>query len=312
MSNTNIKQKIVLVTGATGKQGGAVIEALSKNGNYQILAVTRNSNSAAAKSLVERFPAAKLVEGNMDETPKLFSTAKDVAKKEIWGVFSVQVSEGKGVTFDSEVRQGKSMIDESIKNGVQCLVYSSVERGGDERSWSNQTPVDHFKSKYFIEQHLRDNAPRFMKWTVLRPVALMENLKPGFETTVFFTALRGALGEKSMQWVAVRDVGRHAEKAFSSPDQWDRKAIGLAGDQKSVSGLSEDLMSVTGSPAGNTFSILASALRWALPEIARMLDWFADEGYKADIDRLRANDSELLTFKAWLKQHSQFPAKENA
>ncbi|EPE37108.1 NAD(P)-binding Rossmann-fold containing protein [Glarea lozoyensis ATCC 20868] len=309
MSNTITRPKTILVTGATGKQGGAVVEALANNEEFQILAVTRNASGAAAKGLLERFPNIKIVEGNMDDAPKLFEAAKDAGNKNIWGVFSVQVSEGKGVTFDSEVRQGKAMIDEAIKNKVETFVYSSVERGGDEKSWTNQTPVDHFKSKYFIEQHLRDNADKSMKWTILRPVALMENMKPGFETTVFFTALKNALGQTPMQWVATRDVGRYAEKAFVKPERWDRKAVGLAGEEMTFSQLSDQLKSSTGSPAGTTYGILASALRWAIPEIARMLDWFASDGYRADIGKLRESDSELLTFKKWLEKDSQFTAK---
>jgi uncharacterized protein YbjT (DUF2867 family) len=302
-------QQTVLVTGATGKQGGAVVDCLSKNGNFQVLAVTRNSNGSAAKGLVEKYPNLKLVEGDMDDTPKLFKTARDVAGKDIWGVFSVQISQGKGVTAEGEIRQGKAMIDESIKTGVKSFVYSSVERGGDEESWDNQTPIEHFKTKYFIERHLRENAKESMKWTILRPVALMENLTPGFPTTVFFTAMKNAIGSKPMQWVATYDVGRFAEKAFSNPDKFNRMAIGLAGDQMTFSEMSDVLKSTTGSPAGTTYWFFASALRWAVPDIAVMLDWFGSDGYQVNIPELREVDPELMDFKTWLKTHSTFPVK---
>jgi uncharacterized protein YbjT (DUF2867 family) len=306
MSST---QKAILVTGATGKQGGAVVDCLSKNEAFQVLAVTRNSNSAAAKALVSKYPNLKLVEGDMDDTPKLFHTARDIAGGEIWGVFSVQISQGKGVTFEGEVRQGKAMIDESIKTGVKSFVYSSVERGGDEASWETQTPIEHFKTKYFIERHLRENAKDSMKWTVLRPVALMENLTPGFPTTVFFTAMKAAIGTRPMQWVATYDVGRFAEKAFSNPEKYDRRAIGLAGDQMTFSEMSGVLESITGSPAGTTYWFFAAALRWAVPDIAVMLDWFGSDGYQVDVPKLRKEDPELMDFKTWLKTQSTFPTK---
>ena len=63
---------------------------------------------------------------------------------------------GSGVTLEGEGRQGKSMIDESIKAGIKHFVYSSVERGGNERSWEILTPVPHFKTKHEVEHHLRD------------------------------------------------------------------------------------------------------------------------------------------------------------
>ena len=45
--------KLVLVTGATGKQGGAVVEALLIRG-HQVRALTRNSASSAATRLREQ------------------------------------------------------------------------------------------------------------------------------------------------------------------------------------------------------------------------------------------------------------------
>jgi len=53
-------------------------------------------------------------------------------------------------------------------------VYSSVERGGDEKSWENPTLIPHFASKHRIELHLREAAEDKMMWTILRPTAFME------------------------------------------------------------------------------------------------------------------------------------------
>ena len=47
------QSKLVLVTGATGNQGGACVEALLTRG-HQVRALTRNSASPAAKRLRER------------------------------------------------------------------------------------------------------------------------------------------------------------------------------------------------------------------------------------------------------------------
>ena len=62
----------------------------------------------------------------------------------------------KGASVESEEAQGKALVDENIKRGVQHFVYASVERGGDERSWENPTDVPHFISKHRIEHYLRD------------------------------------------------------------------------------------------------------------------------------------------------------------
>jgi uncharacterized protein YbjT (DUF2867 family) len=168
--------KVILVTGATGKQGGAVIDALLNDSTHKfstILAVTRDPNSSSAKMLALKSVLIKLVQGNLDDVPTIFENAGYINKEQIWGVYSVQVSLGKGVTIDGEIAQGKALIDESVKRGVKYFVYSSVDRGGDKRSWATRTPIPHFQTKYEIEHHLRDQAGS-MGWTILRPVAFMD------------------------------------------------------------------------------------------------------------------------------------------
>lgn len=161
--------KAILITGATGKQGGAVIEHLANNAAFTLLAVTRNTSGGSAQKLSSKASNIKLVQGDMDDVPALFKSASAAAAgSPIWGVYSVQISQGKGVTSEGEIRQGKAMVDESVKAGVKQFVYSSVERGGDEASWENKTPIPHFQTKWEIEHHLRDNAGQ-MGWTVLRP-----------------------------------------------------------------------------------------------------------------------------------------------
>lgn len=164
--------KAILVTGATGKQGGAVVDAilnLKNASDYTILAVTRNASSGSAQRLEKK--GCKIVQGDLDDVPAIFTAAEKIAK--VWGVYSVQISMGKGVTHEGEIKQGKALIDESVKYGVKHFVYSSVDRGGDEKSWSTPTPIPHFISKHHIEQYLRDNAKE-MGWTILRPVAFMD------------------------------------------------------------------------------------------------------------------------------------------
>lgn len=83
----------VLITGATGKQGGSVIRnLLAKNAPFDILAVTRNAQASSAQRLAQQSPRIKLVEGNLDDPAALFRAAKSGSSTPIWGVYSVQVS----------------------------------------------------------------------------------------------------------------------------------------------------------------------------------------------------------------------------
>lgn len=302
--------KALLVTGATGKQGGSVIDAILSNpgqaSKFTLLAVTRDSSTASAKKLAVRSPSIKLVQGNLDDIPSLFRVANEVAQKPILGVFSVQVSMGKGVTVEGEIQQGKGLIDESIKQGVKHFVYSSVERGGDEVSWDNETLVPHFQTKYHIERHLRDAAGDKMGWTILRPVAFMDNLQPNFQTKVFMTALRDTLNGKTLQWVTPSDIGFFAALAFEKPEEWNHKAIGLAGDELDFTGLCKAFEKKTGAPVGTTFGFLGSALKWGVPEINHMLSWFASDGYKADVPKLRSIHPAMMDVETWLVKSGNF------
>jgi uncharacterized protein YbjT (DUF2867 family) len=84
--------KSILVTGATGKQGGALINALlAEDADIEILAVTRNPQSKSAKNLADKSPKIKLVQGDLDDPAGIFKNAHQVSSEPIWGVFSVQV-----------------------------------------------------------------------------------------------------------------------------------------------------------------------------------------------------------------------------
>jgi uncharacterized protein YbjT (DUF2867 family) len=84
--------RAILVTGATGKQGGSVVTALLKaNAPFEILALTRNAKSASAQKLLQKSPKIKLVTGNFNAIDDIFRQAKAATNAPIWGVFSVQV-----------------------------------------------------------------------------------------------------------------------------------------------------------------------------------------------------------------------------
>jgi uncharacterized protein YbjT (DUF2867 family) len=308
--------KVLLVTGATGNQGGATIDALVKSpskSDFQILGVTRDANSAGAKKLASKSPLIKVIQGSYDDIPALFKTARDVTGQPVWGVFSVQVAMGKGASPEKEEKQGKALVDESIKQGVKHFVQSSVDRGGDEKSWTDPTNVPHFASKHNIEIHLRDEAAKAggtMEWTILRPTAFMENWGPGIPSKIFFAALRESLGpSKSLQVVSTVDIGYFAAQAFINPHEYSGKAIGLAGDELTFPQIEEAFKRVTGSGSGATYGFIGKGLMWGVRELGVMMEWFRTDGYRADILPLKKKNPELLDFETWLGTSSGWAKK---
>lgn len=307
--------KPILITGATGKQGGAVLEQLAthpSSSQFVLLAVTRNTASATAQKITKRYPEVLLVHGDLNDVPDLFKSAQNTLKSagkpsKIWGVYSVQISLGPGVTFEGEVAQGKALIDESVAHGVTHFVYSSVDRGGNAKSFEDETPIPHFKSKFQIEKHLLQKAGskgEKMSWTILRPVAFMDNLEPGFKTKVFLAALRDTLKEKPLQWISTEDIGLFAAKAFRDPQGWNTRAEALAGDELTLDEMAGCFERVTGSANIATYGFFGSALMWAVTELNVMITWFATNGYGADIAKLKKEEPQLCGFERWLRERS--------
>ncbi|KAI1656401.1 nucleoside-diphosphate-sugar epimerase family protein [Daldinia decipiens] len=300
--------RAVLITGATGKQGGAVVSALLKaNTDFEILALTRDAQSASAQRLAQKSPKIKLVTGDMDTPENIFRNAREIAKTPIWGVFSVQVAIGGGANVRREEAQGKALIDASLKNGVKHMVYSSVDRGG-AKSDNDPTDVPHFSSKYNIEKHLLEKTKGGeMDWTILRPVAFFENLVPGFLGKVFSTSWKITLEkDQKLQLVATSDIGFFAAEAFRNPEQWKGKKLSLAGDELTYDQFTTVFKQKTGDDMPTTYHFIAAFINWMSKEFGSMFKWFRNVGYGADIASLRKMNPGLKDFGAWLETESQF------
>ncbi|RYO79654.1 hypothetical protein DL762_008058 [Monosporascus cannonballus] len=291
---TNSPKKAILVTGATGKQGGATIDALLNAGalgQHRLLAVTRNPGSGAAKKLEAK--GVKVIQGDFRDVPGIFSNAKAAL-----GGTAI----GKGASSELEEVQGKALVDAALSNKVKFFVYSSVDRGG-ERSFDNPTVVPHFISKHNVEHHLVDSARTTdMQWTILRPTALMENFTPDFGTKVTATAWRVAVKEKPLQLISIRDIGWFAAQAFMRPGDFAGRAISLAGDELTLSQANAVFKSKVGHEMPETFRFLARLLLWYSAEFGNMFRWFYTDCYGAEIKALKAEHPGLLSLSAWLDQ----------
>lgn len=301
--------KAVLITGATGKQGGAVVNALLPSSDFTILTVTRNTASPSAQKLAQKSPKIKLVQGDLNDPTTIFKNAKEVTDKPIWGVFSVQVPTGNGQTTQTEEKQGKDLIDVSLAEGVKYFVYASVDRGGAKSS-SNPTPIPHFISKHNIERHLEEKtANGEMQWTVLRPTAFLDNFAPNFMGKAFATTWKTALDDKPLQFVSTSDIGYFAAQAFMKPGEYNGRFISLAGCNLTFDQANKIFKAKVGTDMPTTFSFISTTLLWAVKEVGIMFKWFKDEGYGANIEELKKIHPGLLDFGMWLEKESKFETK---
>jgi uncharacterized protein YbjT (DUF2867 family) len=156
-------QRKILVTGATGQQGGSLARLLLQK-KHKVYALTRNAQSASAKDL--RNKGANIVKGDLDDSDSLKHVVKDVESVFLMGAPFEDGTEG-------ETRRGKLMVDIAKENKVEHLVYSSVANA------DKNTGIPHFESKYKVEQHIKNLG---ISHTIIGPTFFMENmLGPGLE-----------------------------------------------------------------------------------------------------------------------------------
>lgn len=293
----------LLVTGATGKQGGAVISALLRcqsNPPFNIFALTRNTKSAPAQSLASK-QNVSLVEGDLDNVPAIFQNLPE----SIHGVFSVQTPLKPKV----EEQQGKALVDAAASHGVRHFIYTSAERGGPTNSDRDGTVVAHFRSKFNIENHLKSVAGKQagMKWTIIRPVAFMENLSNDFIGRAFATMWMQNGVDRKLQLVSSIDIGVLIADAFKHEQEYAGKAISLATDELSPREAEEIFEKVFGSKMPRTYDFLGRTIKWlAHEQLGVMFKWFVDVGFGADPKEYTRKFPEMHSFEKWLREQSKF------
>lgn len=281
MSNND---KIIVVAGATGQQGGATARHLLAKG-WKVRALTRDAKSDKAQALAEA--GAEVMQGNMEDRASL-----DKALKAVYGVFSVQNFWLPGVGAEGEVRQGKNIADAAKAAGVQHFVYSSV--GAAHRGMGQA----HFASKWEIEQHIHALG---LPATILRPVSFMENYnrsRPQITNGTFSGF--GLRPDKGLQLIAVDDVGAFVALAFVNPQEYIGKTIEIAGDELTEPQIVATLTTVIGRPVQLVPPSMPEGAT-PTPEQIAMFQFRNGKGYDANIPALRKLVPELRTFEQWLR-----------
>jgi uncharacterized protein YbjT (DUF2867 family) len=274
----NGNNRIILVTGVTGQQGGATARHLTGQG-WLVRGLTRNSNSPAAQTLAAS--GVEVVQGDLDDR-----TSLDRAMAGAYGVFSFP---NMTLGIDGEIRQGKLVADAAKSAGVEHFVQGSV--GGAERN----SDVPHFESKWQVEEYVRSLG---LPSTFLRPAYFMENLNWKRDQILggTFESI-GMNPNKSLQMIAVDDIGAFAALAFEKPRESIGQAFELAGDELTESQMVEILARVIGRPIKH----IPLQGPPAYEDMVAMVNWFNEAGYEADIPALRGLYPDLMSFETWLR-----------
>jgi len=276
-----VPSKPILVTGATGQQGGAVARALLAKGQ-QVRVMTRHPEKAASLAKA----GAEVVQGDLANRAIL-----QMALRGVHGVFAMStwVEEG----MEAEVRQGTMLADAAKQAGITHYVYTSV--GSAHRN----TGIPHFDSKWKVEQHIRQIG---LPATILRPVWFMENFttfaKPSAEGVIMLP-MKPA---RKLAMVALKDIGEFGAAAFLRPNDFLGQAIDLAGDDLTMPEAAAQLTHAIGRPIRFQEFPMEQAEAAMGHDLTTMFRWFNEVGYAIDLPALKQKfQMPLTTFAEWIK-----------
>jgi uncharacterized protein YbjT (DUF2867 family) len=265
----------ILVTGATGHQGGAVLRHLKARG-HRLRALVRDKNSPAARAL--RGMGVEVFQGAFEDAKSLEQAAQFVDATFLMGTPFQGGAEG-------EQKQGISAIDALRAADVPFVLYSSVA------SAHQHTGIPHFDSKFAVEHHLRSSG---MPFAIVAPVAFMENAILPYSLP---SLRQGQLGfglpaDKALQLVALEDLGAFDAFVIENPAKFRGQRVEIASDEVTGAQQAEILSRASGRSI-QFRQIPIEALRQRSEDQARMAEWLNRHGYTVDIERLRRDFPDI-------------------
>jgi len=269
----------MLVLGATGGQGGAVVNALLARGT-QVRALVRDTAAGAARRLANR--GVGVVGGSLQDEASLAAGMDGVA-----GVFALTTPFEAGV--EAEVEQGRAILAAARRARVSHLVFSSVA-GANQHSG-----VPHFDSKAVIESELgAGNVP----YTIVGPTYFFDNALGGADRIRSGVLDLPLAPDRSLQQLARPDLGAFAAGVLHNPASFLGQRIELASDAPTPAQMATALSTALGRPVRHERVPLE---RVDNPDMHAMWEFLNGPGYQVDIPTLHAAHPEVAwtSFPDW-------------
>jgi uncharacterized protein YbjT (DUF2867 family) len=281
MANSN---QIILVTGATGNQGGTVARHLLQRNEFKVRAMVRDENKPAAQALKQA--GAELVQGDFNDR-----TSLDRAVQGVYGVFSIQdFREGAAV----EIQYGNAIADAAKAANVKHFVYSSV--GSAERS----TGIPHFDSKFQVEAYIRSIG---LPHTILRPVFFFYNYNGMLPMVKNGTLSQPLSPNTKLQQLSEEDYGKIVAEVFERPADFANRAIEVASVEMTMPEVAAAFSHVLGKKVEYQQIPFEAFEPQAGEEVTMMYRWFENVGYSADFAQLKRDFAAPTDLESYLRSH---------
>lgn len=278
--------RVIVVTGATGRQGSGVVHALLQDG-WQVRALTRKPASERAQALSAL--GAQIAQGDMEDRKALEPIFRGA-----YGVFSVQNPMISGL--EAEVRHGKTVADVAKAYGVEHLVYGSAGIG-------RPTGIGSWDSKLQVEAYVKTLG---IPLTTLRPMAFMDLMTdkafyPAVSAWHLMPKLMGAT--RPLPWLASSDVGIIAAKAFAAPGEFVGRDIRLASDVKSIDECRVIYQNVMGKNPPRFPMPVWLFKRFVGSDLIMMWTWLRTAALELDTGPTRELHPGAMSVETWLRGH---------
>lgn len=297
------RPETVLVTAATGRQGGATARALLADGTTAVRVLVRNPAAASARALAAA--GAEVVVGDLDDPTSLRAACTGVR-----AVFSMQtpIVSADGVDFSKEVGQGANLVEAALAAGVETFVHTATSGVGDHRQvegwaegrWKSHEP--YWENKLTTCERVRHAG--FRHWTVILPATFMDHAM--FDPAGFVDGLRMVTvirTDRPIALVAPEDIGLAAAAAILDPVRFDRVTLQLAGDVLTLPEIVAVLARLEGKPyvvqTGTIEEAIAAGLH---PGVAHGLAYMNVAPVLARPELARSLGLAPMRFEAWLRR----------
>ena len=273
----------ILIIGATGQQGGSVVDALEGRG-HELVAFVRDAEADKAQALSVR--GVELAVGELDDTASIAAAMAGAdAAFAVTTFFTTST--------DVEAQQGINIADATAAVELPFLVYSSVG------SADEGTGIGHLESKCRVEQRIAEVG---IPAAVIAPVFFMENyLFPWNTADLAAGKVREALPvDKPLQLVSSVDIGKSAAAVLERPADFMGVRIELVGDELT----GPQIADVLGAAIGRAVEFEVQPMDETDvmgPDFRLMMEWLSETGYSADAARLQRDLPEVsyTKFKDW-------------
>ena len=293
-----MKKKTIIVIGATGSQGKAVVNALVNQGIYNVRAMTRTPEKYSGN-------AHEATKGDLNDLQSL----KD-AFKSAYGVFAVtNFWEGA-----DEIAQGKNAIEAAKATGIQHFVWSTLPNVEVISKAAFEVP--HFTLKARVDDFVKSAGFKYSTFV---------------QAPFYYQNFAGALSPQPKQdgstgWTLpidptkkvihmsdINDLGKVVAGAFSQPEKAGNGSyLSLATELNSFNDIIKAYKAI-----GKEYSVtqvpseLFSTFFEGAKEVAEMLGYFEKYTYMGpDSEKQiemgkRIATGELVTLAEWINKNNQ-------